>query len=296
MKFMGSKNRIAMEILPIILKERKEEQYYVEPFCGGLGTMDKVYGKRIASDKNKYLIAMWKGLQEGKTRPKGISRELYCQAREEYNEGVNRKFSDFMIGWIGWMGSYNGRFFDGGYSGKSSGRDYIDEQIRNTEKQIEKLRGIIFNVGVYDEIDYPEGCLIYCDIPYKDTKQYSTSKGFNHEKFWQWVREMTRAGHQVFVSEYNAPSDFECVWEKQITNAMNNKNTYKPIEKLFVFHEQNEINSQQIKKDDNLMGKSSGDTKIESGSKNHLKDFQSDNQSADKLFANQKQDEVKKDE
>jgi len=64
----------------------------------------------------------------------------------------------------------------------------------------------------------------------------------------------------------------------------------------FVFSEQNEINSQQIKKDDNLMGKSSGDTKIESGSKNHLKDFQSDNQSADKLFANQKQDEVKKDE
>ena len=62
------------------------------------------------------------------------------------------------------------------------------------------------------------------------------------------------------------------------------------------FSEQNEINGQQIKKDDNLMGKSSGDTKIESGSKNHPKDFQSDNQSADNLFANQKQDEVKKDE
>ena len=68
------------------------------------------------------------------------------------------------------------------------------------------------------------------------------------------------------------------------------------INEKFAFSEQNEINSQQIKKDDNLMGKSSGDTKIESGSKNHLKDFQSDNQSADKLFANQKQDEVKKDE
>ena len=46
---------------------------------------------------------------------------------------------------------------------------------------------------------------------------------------------MVGRGYKVFVSEYNAPNDFECVWEKQITNAMNNKNTYKPIEKLFVF-------------------------------------------------------------
>ena len=46
MKFMGSKNRIAKEILLIILKDRKEGQFYIEPFCGGLGTMDKVLGNR----------------------------------------------------------------------------------------------------------------------------------------------------------------------------------------------------------------------------------------------------------
>jgi DNA adenine methylase len=43
-----------------------------------------------------------------------------------------------MIGWIGWMGSANGRFFDGGYSGKSNTkigtvRDYIKEAISNIE-------------------------------------------------------------------------------------------------------------------------------------------------------------------
>jgi len=235
MKYMGSKNRIAKEILKIILKDRKENQFYVEPFCGGLGTTDKVKGKRIASDKNKYLIAMWKGLQEGKKYPRRISRELYSEAREEYNNGTNINFDDFMIGWIGWMGSFNGRFFDGGYSGKSSGRDYVDEQIRNTEKQLDKLSGIIFTDGDYDKINYPEESIIYCDIPYKDTKQYATSKGFNHSNFWQWCRNMVKAGHKVFVSEYNAPEDFECVWEKEVTNAMNNKNTYKPTEKLFVY-------------------------------------------------------------
>ena len=122
---MGSKNRIANEILPIILKDRKENQYYIEPFCGGLGTFDKVIGNRIGCDKNKYLIAMWKGLQENRDKPMEISKELYSRARAEYNSGTNIEFDDFMIGWIGWMGSFNGRFFDGGYSGKTATRDHV---------------------------------------------------------------------------------------------------------------------------------------------------------------------------
>ena len=32
MKYMGSKARFTKEILPIILKDRKPEQWYVEPF------------------------------------------------------------------------------------------------------------------------------------------------------------------------------------------------------------------------------------------------------------------------
>jgi DNA adenine methylase len=66
MKYMGSKARFAKYLLPIILKERTEEQYYVEPFVGGCNIIDKVKGKRIASDNNKYLIALWKGLQQGR--------------------------------------------------------------------------------------------------------------------------------------------------------------------------------------------------------------------------------------
>lgn len=54
MKYMGSKNRIAKDILPIILKERKPEQWYVEPFVGGCNIIDKVDGNRLGSDKNKY--------------------------------------------------------------------------------------------------------------------------------------------------------------------------------------------------------------------------------------------------
>lgn len=235
MKYMGSKNRLAKEILPIILKDRKDNQFYVEPFCGGLGTFDKVSGNRIANDKNKYLIAMWKGLQENKPRPYDISKELYSKAREEFNNGTNIDFDDFMIGWIGWMGSFNGRFFDGGYSGISGSRNYVNEQIRNTEKQIPLIQGAIFTSNDYDWITYPSNSIIYCDIPYKNTKQYATSKNFNHDDFWEWCRYMTRNGHTVFVSEYSAPTDFTCLWEKQVTNSMNSTKTYNPIEKLFTY-------------------------------------------------------------
>lgn len=235
MKYMGSKNRIANDILPIILKERKENQWYVEPFCGGLGTFDKVNGNRLGSDKNKYLIAMWKGLQENRDKPLEISKELYSKARTEYNNGTNIEFDDFLIGWIGWMASFNGRFFDGGYSGKTTTRNYVDEQIRNTLKQVELLKDAVFISKDYFELEIPKNSIIYCDIPYKDTKQYSISKNFDYEKFWQWCRDISKHNHKVFISEYQAPNDFVCIWSKKVTNSMNSTLTYKPIECLFVY-------------------------------------------------------------
>lgn len=62
MIYMGSKRQIAEQILAIILEGRKDGQYYVEPFCGGCNTIDKVPGNRIANDSNPYLIAMWGGV------------------------------------------------------------------------------------------------------------------------------------------------------------------------------------------------------------------------------------------
>jgi DNA adenine methylase len=49
MKYMGSKNRIAKYILPIMLAERKPDQWWVEPFVGGGNMIDKVDGNRIGA-------------------------------------------------------------------------------------------------------------------------------------------------------------------------------------------------------------------------------------------------------
>ena len=56
---------------------------------------------------------------------------------------------------------------------------------------------------------------------------------FNHDEFWDWCRLMSMEHNKVYVSEYNAPDDFKCVWQKQVTNPMRRIKTYKLIEKLF---------------------------------------------------------------
>ena len=234
MKYMGGKNRIANEILPIILKNRTETQFYIEPFAGGCNVIDKVKGNRIASDKNEYLMEMWYDLTEGHMFIEKIDKDLYDRARTEFNNGINEEFTVSEIGWIGFMASYNGRFFDGGYNGKcKKKRDYTKEAINNIYKQIDSMKGVSFSSGNYDKIIIPNNSIIYCDIPYEGTKQYTTSKNFNYLEFWQWCRDMTKKGHEVFISEYNAPNDFECVWSKKVTNSMNTNKTYKPVERLF---------------------------------------------------------------
>lgn len=60
---MGGKNRIVKELLPIILKDRQPNQWYLEPFVGGCNMIDKVEGNRIGNDANKYVIALFRELQ-----------------------------------------------------------------------------------------------------------------------------------------------------------------------------------------------------------------------------------------
>ena len=81
MKYMGSKNRIAKYLLPIILKDRKEEQWYIEPFVGGCNMIDKVTGNRIGNDVNEYLISFLQSLQCGFTSPEHINLEMYLDIK-----------------------------------------------------------------------------------------------------------------------------------------------------------------------------------------------------------------------
>lgn len=185
MKYLGGKTRIAKEILPIILADRKKGQYFVEPFCGGCNVTANVSGNRIANDYNEYLIAMFVGLLSGENYPKQIERELYNDVRACFRSGSDKYDIGFM-GWVGFMASYNGRFFDGGYSGmnvisKGKPHDYISETVQSIMRQIPKLMGVEFRSGNYKNLQIPEESIIYCDPPYMNTKGYT--RGLNHDEF-----------------------------------------------------------------------------------------------------------------
>lgn len=247
---MGSKNRHSKEILEVILPYRtSNEQFFVEPFCGGCNVLDKVTGKRIASDVNKYLIAMWKALICGWIPPKEISRGYYNEVRSSYRS-CNNKFTDYEKGYIGFNGSYNGRFFDGGYAGvveTKSGliRNYPEEAWKNVLNQVGNLKDVDFYLSDYSSLVIPDQSIIYCDPPYENTKQYLELNEFDHNKFWDWVREKSRQGHVVFVSEYNAPDDFECVWEKKVNSSLTkDTGAKKATEKLFKYIQNQEATNE----------------------------------------------------
>ena len=241
MRYMGSKSRIAKHILPIILEGRRDGQYYVEPFCGGCNTIDKVPGNRIANDGNPYLIAMWEALSRGWDPPKIIDREHYCNVRTCYNQNSD-EYPMHYKGWVGFVGSFNGRFFDGGYSGHSvmgkdgNVTDYIGGAVRNILAQVPLLDGVQFTNHSYADMSIPSNSIIYCDPPYAGVKKYAYS--IDHEKFWDWCREKVSEGHDVFISEYNAPGDFICVWEQKLRVCVNPGIGKQAVEKLFIHKSQ----------------------------------------------------------
>lgn len=233
---MGSKSRLAKHLLPIILHTRKKGQYYVEPFVGGCNMIDKVDGNRIGGDANRYLIALWQGLQQGVPVITKIDQALYRSIREQYYGKADHGYNDFEIGWVGFMASKFGAFFQSGYSGSYGGRAYIQEQMINTLAQVPAIIGVSFHHCEYDKLVIPDGAIIYCDPPYADSRDYRLAdvSKFNTPMFWEWCRKKSEEGFLVFISEYTAPKDFTLLYEKPVKVTLHLKNVTFATERLYI--------------------------------------------------------------
>ena len=229
MKYMGSKNRHAKELLPIILANRREGQWYVEPFVGGANMIDRVTGPRIGSDVHPQLIAMWQAVASGWLPPRSVSEAEYKAAHTE------RKI-DALTGFIGFPCSYAAKWFGGyarGLAADGSPRNYADEAHRAIAKQAPALYGVDFRHGSYADLDIPPASVIYCDPPYAGTTKYAAG-AFDHAAFWKWCDARHDEGHTVFVSEYTAPEHWRCVWAKSVNNTLaKDTGSKQGVERLF---------------------------------------------------------------
>lgn len=237
MKYVGSKNKLSKDLVPIIQSYIKDDTAgYLEPFVGGANMIDKIkHHNKIGYDIHQELIELLIQTQNNPDIiPNSITRDEYIKVRDNKD-----KYPKWYVGLVGFCGSYNAKYF-GGYAGecktKQGIRHYDQESIRNLKNQSKNLKNIKFYNDSFLNIDSNliKNYVIYCDIPYKGTTDYKTVV-FPYDDFYQWCIEMSK-DNVVLISEYNMPEDkFKCIWQKECRTFLDkNNNDKKRVEKLFV--------------------------------------------------------------
>jgi DNA adenine methylase len=228
MKYLGSKAKIAKELVPIILRDRGS-RWVVEPFCGGCN-MTKYWGfNAIAGDANHYLIEMWKAVQDGWLPPEELSFSDWTHIRA--NKGC---YDDALVAFAGFCCSFGSDWFTSYARGRCN---YALDGHRALLSKRKFIQEVIFLHMSFEAVPTPPGSIIYCDPPYAGFKGYDGVGDFDRECFWQWCRTKKAEGHTVFVSEYKAPEDFKCVWvgeeKKSLLSIESRKYNSGRTERLF---------------------------------------------------------------
>lgn len=224
MQYMGGKFRIRKQISSYLRSVRRHKVYY-EPFVGAAWVLSEMDGLRAAADGNKALIRMYQELQMGWVPPGEVSEEMYQEVKRRMD------MDDPLTAFVGFGCSFGGKWF-GGYAARGS-RNYALNAKNSLLEMLPRIRDAKFSYRMYDEWE-PKPSLIYCDPPYRETTAYGALPSFDHDKFWQVMREWSRIA-DVYISEYQAPEDFECVLEIFTRTDMRGKEgaMLSRIERLF---------------------------------------------------------------
>ena len=109
------------------------------------------------------------------------------------------------------------------------------ERLQSLES-LERMESLQVTSLSYDEIDIPDGAVVYCDPPYHacDKRLYdSTAKAFDHCAFYDWCVRVSKT-NPIFISEYSIEDDrFEIVAEKQKMTSMSPKTAFNVTERLY---------------------------------------------------------------
>lgn len=227
----GGKAKIGREIFNTI--KRVEDSFYgihscvsplFVPFAGFLGVsihFARESSRTIyASDINADIIEMWQRLKDKSwrlpTRP--ICKKKYDKLRQEHIDATTSRTQIHPSAERGFYGiacAYSGIYF-AGYRTHSPSQNFFQNTRNGISDMIPNLSRIEFQKPASYEIFYPKGCTIYCDPPYLNNNLKSVFySNFDHQKFWKIMRFWSK-NNLVFISEYSAPSDFICIWQRQV--------------------------------------------------------------------------------
>ena len=118
---------------------------------------------------------------------------------------------------------------------ESLGRLERLERLQSLER-LESLESLQITSLSYDEIDIPDGAVVYCDPPYHACNKSlydGTAKAFDHNAFYDWCVSVSKT-NPIFISEYSIEDDrFEVVAEKQKMTSMSSKKSFNVTERLY---------------------------------------------------------------
>lgn len=265
--YKGSKNQIAEWVVNNLPKA----EYFVDLFCGGCAVTHRAlisgkYQKFIINDIDGRMPKLFLDAVHGKytveNHPEWVSREEFeARKAEDAYIATVWSFGNNKTGYIygreveAFKRELHRAVFDGNaeglrtygfdvkISGESPSERYgaVREQIKAQRPQrfqieheaLERLQALerLEALSVdYREVRIPKGSLIYCDIPYGDTDCKGYGGGdFDHEAFYEWAR----AQNNIFISEYEMPSDFIEIASTQKLILCGVQNTAKATERLY---------------------------------------------------------------
>lgn len=228
MRYFGGKQKIARYLAEALAYPCDT---YWEPFCGACSVMERIAAPhRLATDVHPDLILLWKALQKGWVPPTELTRDEYY-ALKDAEPSPLRAFAGFGC-------SNSGRWFEG-WAHDSTGRNYARNAHNSLLRKIQNLRDVEFRCLDYRSLDLgmlSRPLVVYCDPPYAESTKKYASGAFDTQAFWNWVRSSSsETGVRVFVSEYKAPDDFECVWSRGVKTDLKGSSggKYRRTESLF---------------------------------------------------------------
>uniref|UniRef100_A0A6M3JZI5 site-specific DNA-methyltransferase (adenine-specific) n=1 Tax=viral metagenome TaxID=1070528 RepID=A0A6M3JZI5_9ZZZZ len=205
MQYLGGKAREAKEFARIIEGLREPNQVYIEPFVGGAWVLEQVSGTRYAYDINPYLIALYQAIQDGWQPPDEVTVSEYNEIR------AGKPCPDYYRAFLGFGVSFGGKWF-GGYAKNKRGDNYAARAKRGLLRLYSKLGDVHFAVADYRTLN-PSGAIVYCDPPYKGCTKYDACADFDSLEFWETAKQWSKT-NTVVVSEYTAPTNWICIWER----------------------------------------------------------------------------------
>lgn len=121
------------------------------------------------------------------------------------------------------------------------------ERLQRLER-LERLQRLERVNQDYQDVEIKPNSIIYCDIPYENTAEYS-KEGFDHKRFYDWANNQTEL---VVISSYNIADDrFQCVYCINKNCILQGGASNKKTEKLFIPKNQinlfNELTGRNIK-------------------------------------------------